>query len=623
MAIQITSDNFDEYFDQALIDRGADAINDDDTQGGIVEVTESNISEDFLMLLLDKTTGSEVWKKAKLEELAKKIDAVMSLVHNATLVTSLPAASAETMRRMYLVPAVLTSTALWDWANGVPSGLRDVVISGIDQSGTLPSNNDTYSIGIGPAEAGNDVSCRVTQSSNTFVTIGMGVAIKIPVAVAGDVVTVAFADNTAANCTFGGTALSGSTFNHTVTAAEATAGQITLVTTGTVKITSVGANYLAGNKAQGFDPQHTQFDKYITVEDTTTGTPVYRWEQIGSAYINMAKYYTKEEVLQLFDGIETRYLEEDNTYSGNNTHTGEDTWINSAQADMPTVSIDNSGVKATGRPQGESSERDFIEMTPTEINFKDNVGTEYLTREKVARMGEISGVVPSAASPLNQLADKNFVVDRIQTDTAEFQGTYNVVYDLGLVYNAPQELVTAKLNIAASSPNAVVSKIDPAKKLNELADNNDYILVQFPVSAGNPTEILRIERYKFNGTAWAFEFSLNSGGYTATIAIGTVTTLEPGQPATVTNSGTEGAAVFNFGIPKGAKGDNGEKGDKGDDLDYSTMTPEEKSELNDTIVQHIVNENILGPTYDEVDHGFNFPKAMHVQYDEVEHGFTI
>ncbi|TCN41440.1 hypothetical protein EV665_11325 [Shinella granuli] len=30
-----------------------------------------------------------------------------------------------------------------------------------------------------------------------------------------------------------------------------------------------------------------------------------------------------------------------------------------------------------------------------------------------------------------------------------------------------------------------------------------------------------------------------------------VTTLEPGQPATVTNVGTGGAAIFDFGIPKG------------------------------------------------------------------------
>ena len=44
-------------------------------------------------------------------------------------------------------------------------------------------------------------------------------------------------------------------------------------------------------------------------------------------------------------------------------------------------------------------------------------------------------------------------------------------------------------------------------------------------------------------------------GPAATIQVGTVTTLEPGQNATVTNSGTSGAAVFDFGIPKGEPGE--------------------------------------------------------------------
>ena len=49
----------------------------------------------------------------------------------------------------------------------------------------------------------------------------------------------------------------------------------------------------------------------------------------------------------------------------------------------------------------------------------------------------------------------------------------------------------------------------------------------------------------------------------ATIAVGTVTTGEPGTNATVTNSGTSSAAVFDFSIPRGAKGDKGDTGDKG------------------------------------------------------------
>ena len=47
-------------------------------------------------------------------------------------------------------------------------------------------------------------------------------------------------------------------------------------------------------------------------------------------------------------------------------------------------------------------------------------------------------------------------------------------------------------------------------------------------------------------------------GAAATIAVGTVSTLPAGSSATVTNSGTSSAAVFDFGIPQGANGDPGE-----------------------------------------------------------------
>lgn len=46
-------------------------------------------------------------------------------------------------------------------------------------------------------------------------------------------------------------------------------------------------------------------------------------------------------------------------------------------------------------------------------------------------------------------------------------------------------------------------------------------------------------------------------GVSATVAIGTVTTLAPGSPATVANVGTATAAVFNFGIPEGDQGNPG------------------------------------------------------------------
>jgi len=43
-------------------------------------------------------------------------------------------------------------------------------------------------------------------------------------------------------------------------------------------------------------------------------------------------------------------------------------------------------------------------------------------------------------------------------------------------------------------------------------------------------------------------------GDAATVEVGTVDTLDPGDPATVTNSGTSSEAVFDFGIPQGEPG---------------------------------------------------------------------
>ena len=53
----------------------------------------------------------------------------------------------------------------------------------------------------------------------------------------------------------------------------------------------------------------------------------------------------------------------------------------------------------------------------------------------------------------------------------------------------------------------------------------------------------------------------------ATISVGTTSTLSPGSSATVTNSWTSSAAVFNFWIPKGDKWDTWDKGDQWDKWD--------------------------------------------------------
>lgn len=52
-------------------------------------------------------------------------------------------------------------------------------------------------------------------------------------------------------------------------------------------------------------------------------------------------------------------------------------------------------------------------------------------------------------------------------------------------------------------------------------------------------------------------------GTSATIAVGTVTTGDPGTEAAITNAGTESAAVFNFVLPRGDTGATGATGPAG------------------------------------------------------------
>lgn len=65
-------------------------------------------------------------------------------------------------------------------------------------------------------------------------------------------------------------------------------------------------------------------------------------------------------------------------------------------------------------------------------------------------------------------------------------------------------------------------------------------------SNGSPCEAVKLPKGK-KGDA-------GPPGAAATIAVGTVTTLAPGEDATVDNSGSSSAAVFDFGIPAGAVG---------------------------------------------------------------------
>ena len=151
------------------------------------------------------------------------------------------------------------------------------------------------------------------------------------------------------------------------------------------------------------------------------------------------------------------------------------------------------------RLENEKQDNLSFDNTPTENSTNPiTSGGVYASELLIHQVIEtILALIPSAASALNQLADKSFVNSTVATNTATFRGTYNVVTDLGLAYNAShQDIATALLSHIAT------------------ADNNDYAFVQIPVS-GTSEDIRVTERYKFNGEAWAYEYDLNNSGFTA------------------------------------------------------------------------------------------------------------
>jgi hypothetical protein len=118
------------------------------------------------------------------------------------------------------------------------------------------------------------------------------------------------------------------------------------------------------------------------------------------------------------------------------------------------------------------------------------------------KLALIRALIPSQATSSNQLADKAFVNSSIATATATFRGTYNVVSDLSLSHDATHVQIGA----------AIATKMSA---LSIPADNNDYMFIQIPTSDETPTEINSIERYKFDGTTWSFEYQLNNSGFTS------------------------------------------------------------------------------------------------------------
>ena len=178
------------------------------------------------------------------------------------------------------------------------------------------------------------------------------------------------------------------------------------------------------------------------------------------------------------------------------------------------------------------------------------------SEELQSKVTAIEHKIPLAASAANQLADKDFVNSSISTATAEFIGTFNSLSDLQATTKA--------------------------------FDNNDYAFVVGKDSNGNT----QYTRYKWNGSAWIFEYILNNSSFTSeqwkainsgitenwmsshthsytdlsntpTIAAKAGSSINSVGTPSVAASTSGATTTFTFNFLKGAKGDTGPTGAQG------------------------------------------------------------
>ena len=221
----------------------------------------------------------------------------------------------------------------------------------------------------------------------------------------------------------------------------------------------------------------------------------------------MADYRLEQTGDQLQEILNTATPQSDLTAETNRAQGAEQTLQGNIDAEETRAKAEehtlqqNIDAEALTRGGADTTLQSNIDAEETRARAAEKKNADDIDAEEAARIAadaEINGKIPPAASPQNQLADKQFVNSSIATATATFRGTFNLVSDMHLSVSA------TRLQIAAALPNVVAT-----------ADNNDYCFVQIPTADITPTEIARIERYKFNGSAWVFEYALNNSGFTA------------------------------------------------------------------------------------------------------------
>ena len=156
-------------------------------------------------------------------------------------------------------------------------------------------------------------------------------------------------------------------------------------------------------------------------------------------------------------------------------------------------------------------------------------------------IGSINIKIPTQASAENQLADKSFVNSTVGTNTAYFKGTHETVDDLLAVQDATnndyafvtnsvvkyEELNPDFPNVSAlNSYDGNLTNFDYAWVVNE-EDNTKFDLYRYDIileswdlrvsktEKNQVTLNTAYNRYKYNGSSWIYEYTLNNSSFTA------------------------------------------------------------------------------------------------------------
>lgn len=212
-------------------------------------------------------------------------------------------------------------------------------------------------------------------------------------------------------------------------------------------------------------------------------------------------------------------------------------WVELANADLSNVSLSVSVSSLTEVSGASPNDGDVIQYNSTNSAW------------------EVASA-PASGITVKQTQGDGGTVDLTATSVTE------IVFDTNSGFSVTDNTGSVFVSLGSSFKTWYVSGettlVAEGEDEIEIIAGSGITLATTTTGTGSATKALTITSTATDGTDGA-------DGAAATIQVGTVTTLAAGSSATITNSGTTAAAVFDFGIPAGAAGTPGTDGTDGTD----------------------------------------------------------